>query len=44
MEGLDALLRLVHFYNLRGLPEKFERWLAQERCVALADVLPLLAA
>jgi peptidoglycan-N-acetylglucosamine deacetylase len=44
MEGLDPLLRLVHFYNLRGLPERFERWLAQDRCVALADVLPRLSA
>jgi peptidoglycan-N-acetylglucosamine deacetylase len=44
MEALDPLLRVVHFYNLRGLPERFERWLAQDRCVALADVLPRLAA
>lgn len=43
MEALDPLVRLVHFYNLRGLPERFERWLAADRCVALADVLPLLA-
>ncbi len=43
MEALDPLVRLVHFYNLRGLPERFERWLAVDRCVALADVLPLLA-
>ena len=43
MDALDPLLRLVHFYNLRGLPERFERWLAADRCVALADVLPLLA-
>jgi polysaccharide deacetylase family protein (PEP-CTERM system associated) len=44
MEGLDPLLRLVHFYNLRGLPDRFERWLASDRCVTLADVLPRLAA
>ena len=44
MEGLAPLVRLVHFYNLRGLPERFERWLAQDRCVALDDVLPRLAA
>ncbi len=43
MEALDPLVRLVHFYNLRGLPERFERWLAGERCVALADVLPRLS-
>jgi peptidoglycan-N-acetylglucosamine deacetylase len=42
MEALEPLVRLVHFYNLRGLPERFERWLARERCVALADVLPRL--
>jgi polysaccharide deacetylase family protein (PEP-CTERM system associated) len=44
MEALDPLVRLVHFYNLRRLPERFERWLARDRCVALADVLPRLAA
>jgi polysaccharide deacetylase family protein (PEP-CTERM system associated) len=43
MEALNPLVRLVHFYNLRGLPERFERWLAADRCVALADVLPRLA-
>jgi polysaccharide deacetylase family protein (PEP-CTERM system associated) len=43
MEALDPLVRLVHFYNLRGLPARFERWLAGDRCVALADVLPRLA-
>ncbi len=42
MEALAPLVRLVHFYNLRGLPERFERWLAADRCVALADVLPRL--
>jgi polysaccharide deacetylase family protein (PEP-CTERM system associated) len=42
MEALDPLVRLVHFYNLRGLPERFEHWLAADRCVALADVLPRL--
>src|SRR6184192_3796507 len=35
MEALDPLVRLVHFYNLRGLPKRFERWLAGDRCVAL---------
>jgi hypothetical protein len=44
MEALDPLLWLVHFYNLRGLPGRFERWLATDRSVALADVLPRLAA
>lgn len=43
MEALKPLVRLVHFYNLRGLPERFERWLAADRCVAIADVLPRLA-
>ncbi len=42
MEALDPLVKLVHFYNLRGLPDRFERWLAEDRCVALADVLPRL--
>lgn len=44
MEALAPLTRLVHFYNLRSVPERFERWLARDRCVALEDVLPLLAA
>ena len=43
MEALSPLVRLVHFYNLRALPERFERWLAVDRCVAIADVLPQLA-
>src|SRR6266542_1900500 len=44
MEALSPLLRLVHFYNLRSVPDRFERWLAADRCVALEDVLPRLAA
>ncbi len=44
MEGLSPLLRLVHFYNLGAAAERFERWLARERCVALEDVLPALHA
>ena len=44
MEGLAPLTRLVHFYGLGSLPERFERWLARDRCVALRDVLPRLAA
>lgn len=44
MEGLSPLIKLVHFYGLRALPERFERWLALDRCVALEDVVPQLAA
>jgi polysaccharide deacetylase family protein (PEP-CTERM system associated) len=46
MEGLSPLLRLVHFYGLASLPERFETWLDREAdaCVALEDVLPELAA
>jgi peptidoglycan-N-acetylglucosamine deacetylase len=44
MEGLPPLLRAVHFARLRSLPERFERWLARDRCVALEDVLPTLRA
>ena len=46
MEGLAPLLRLVHFYGLPSLPERFQTWLDREgdRCVALEDVLPRLAA
>ncbi len=43
MDGLPAVTRLVHFAGLRGLSERFTRWLARDRCVAIADVLPLLA-
>ena len=43
MEGLPALTRAVHFAGLGGLSERFARWLSRERCVAIADVLPLLA-
>jgi len=42
MEGLPPVTRLVHFAGLRGLSERFARWLARDRCVAIADVLPLL--
>jgi polysaccharide deacetylase family protein (PEP-CTERM system associated) len=44
MDGLPPLLRTVHFYKLRSLPELFCRWLARDRCVALEDVLPTLRA
>jgi polysaccharide deacetylase family protein (PEP-CTERM system associated) len=42
MDGLPPLARLVHFAGLPGLPARFERWLAQERCVALADAVAQL--
>ena len=44
MDGLPAMSRLVHFVGLRRFPERLERWLARDRCVALADVLPDLHA
>lgn len=44
MPGLSALTRTVHFLRMKSLPERFQRWLDRERCVALADVLPLLSA
>lgn len=44
MEGLSPLTRLVHFYNLGAALSRFEAWLAHDRCVALEDVLPELAA
>ena len=46
MPGLSPLTRLVHFYNLGATLSRFEAWLArgEDRCVALADVLPELAA
>jgi len=44
MEGLAPLTRTVHFLRLRGLPDRLERWLARERCAALADVVPRLSA
>jgi polysaccharide deacetylase family protein (PEP-CTERM system associated) len=43
MDGLPAITRAVHFAGLAGLSERFARWLSRERCVAIADVLPLLA-
>jgi len=42
MDGLPALSRLVHFLGLRRFPERLERWLEGDRCVALRDVLPNL--
>jgi polysaccharide deacetylase family protein (PEP-CTERM system associated) len=46
MPGLSPVTRLVHFYNLGATLSRFEAWLArgEDRCVALADVLPELAA
>ncbi|MCA1609731.1 MAG: polysaccharide deacetylase family protein [Thermoanaerobaculia bacterium] len=44
MEGLPPLLKLVHFFNLGATLDRFERWLARDRCVALEDVIPRLAA
>jgi polysaccharide deacetylase family protein (PEP-CTERM system associated) len=44
MEGLPPLLRTVHFLELRVLPDRFRRWLARDRCAAVADVLGSLEA
>jgi len=37
MEGLSPLSRLVHFYRLGTVPERFGLWLEGDRCVALED-------
>jgi len=42
MDGLPPLLRAVHFAKLGRLPDRFRRWLARDRCVALEDVIPSL--
>ena len=42
MDGLPALARTVHFLGLRRFPERFARWLSEDRAVALDDVLPRL--
>jgi hypothetical protein len=44
MDGLPPILRTVHFARLAVLPDRFRRWLARDRCVALEDVLPSLDA
>ncbi len=44
MEGIPPLLRTVHFVKLSVLPDRFRRWLARDRCVALEDVVPTLVA
>jgi polysaccharide deacetylase family protein (PEP-CTERM system associated) len=42
MDGLPAVPRLIHFYRLGSLPDRFRRWLAEDRCVALEDARDLL--
>ncbi|HYB53194.1 MAG TPA: DUF3473 domain-containing protein, partial [Thermoanaerobaculia bacterium] len=44
MEGISPLLRLVHFAGRAGLAERFEAWLASDRCVALGDAIGELTA
>jgi len=44
MDGLAPLLRLVHFWNLRSLPERFESWLERDRCETVGDALAQLEA
>jgi polysaccharide deacetylase family protein (PEP-CTERM system associated) len=43
MDGLPAILRLVHFAGLRRFPERFRRWLARERTVCIEDAARSLA-
>ncbi len=42
MDGLPAATRAVHFAGLRRFPQRLERWLERDRCVAIADALPEL--
>jgi polysaccharide deacetylase family protein (PEP-CTERM system associated) len=42
MDGLPAATRAVHFAGLGRFPERLERWLERDRCVAIADALPEL--
>ena len=44
MDGLPPLSRLVHFFRLPAAFDRFESWLAEERSLALDDVLAKLAA
>ena len=44
MPGLPVLARLVHFAGRAGLAARFERWLSEERTVALEDAVGSLAA
>jgi hypothetical protein len=37
MEGLAPIAKLVHFYGLASLPERFERWLGEDRAVTLGE-------
>ncbi len=37
MPGLTPIQRTVHFLGLAGLPDRFSRWLAGDRCVSLED-------
>ncbi|MGH9369663.1 MAG: polysaccharide deacetylase family protein [Thermoanaerobaculia bacterium] len=39
MEGLSPLLRLAHFAGLASFPERFEAWLACDRCVSMGSTL-----
>ncbi len=43
MPGLAPVQRTVHFLGLRGLPDRFSRWLSGDRCVALEDALAELS-
>ena len=43
MDGLPAATRAVHFGGLKRFPDRLGLWLAQDRCVAIADVLPTLS-
>jgi len=43
MDGLPAATRAVHFGGLKRFPDRLGRWLAEDRCVAIADVLPTLS-
>jgi polysaccharide deacetylase family protein (PEP-CTERM system associated) len=43
MPGLSPIQRTVHFLGLAGLPNRFSRWLARDRCAALDDALAGLA-
>jgi polysaccharide deacetylase family protein (PEP-CTERM system associated) len=42
MESLAPLVKLVHFYNLRSLPRRFEAWLGQDRAVTLSEAAAAL--
>jgi len=44
MEGLAAVTRLVHFAGRRRLPQRFDAWLSEERCVSLGEAIAELRA